>query len=328
MKKVLIIIGILSALVITAMQKEQIPEADISNGLIKARLYLPDAENGYYRGTRFDWSGVIASLEYSGHNYFGQWFEKYSPIIHDAIMGPVEDFTPVGYSEAKPGETFLKIGIGMISKPDEKQYIFSKTYPIVNDGKWEIRTKPDQVQFIHILKDKNYSYQYEKTIRFVKDKPVMVLSHSFKNNGEKTIETLVYNHNFFVINNQPVGPGFTAEFPFNLSGEFRNGADIAEIRNNRLILKRDLAKGETIYCGGLQGFGQSEKDYDIKIENHTTGAGVRITSDRPLTKMVFWSCPAAFCPEPYILMKAEPGKEFRWNIFYEFYNCVIKSEVK
>ena len=40
------------------------PEAQISNGQIRAKLYLPDARRGFYRSTRFDWSGVIASLEY------------------------------------------------------------------------------------------------------------------------------------------------------------------------------------------------------------------------------------------------------------------------
>src|SRR3954468_2801637 len=87
------------------------PEAEISNGALRAKLYLPDAENGYYRATRFDWSGVISSLEYKGHNYFGKWFEKYDPKIHDAIMGPVEEFrtngSGLGYEEAKAGETFI-----------------------------------------------------------------------------------------------------------------------------------------------------------------------------------------------------------------------------
>src|SRR6187549_2635799 len=67
------------------------PEASISNGIIEARLYLPDAQNGYYRGTRFDWSGVIYSLRYQGHEYFGTWFERYDPKTHDAITGPVEE---------------------------------------------------------------------------------------------------------------------------------------------------------------------------------------------------------------------------------------------
>jgi len=46
------------------------PSAHISNGLIKAKLYLPDKTNGYYRGTRFDWGGVMPELEYKGHHFF------------------------------------------------------------------------------------------------------------------------------------------------------------------------------------------------------------------------------------------------------------------
>ncbi len=33
--------------------------------------HLPDAENGMYRATRFDWSGVIGSVKYKGHEYLG-----------------------------------------------------------------------------------------------------------------------------------------------------------------------------------------------------------------------------------------------------------------
>ena len=61
------------------------PQATISNGMITAKLYLPDTANGYYQGTRFDWSGVFASLTYKGHEYFGPWFDRYDPKIHDSI---------------------------------------------------------------------------------------------------------------------------------------------------------------------------------------------------------------------------------------------------
>jgi hypothetical protein len=73
------------------------PQAAISNSHVRAQLYLPDAQSGYYQGTRFDWSGVISSLEANGHSYFGQWFPRYDPKLHDAITGPVEEFTGVGY---------------------------------------------------------------------------------------------------------------------------------------------------------------------------------------------------------------------------------------
>src|ERR1051326_7939849 len=68
------------------------PEANISNGLIHAELMLPDSRYGSYRGTRFDWSGVISSLQFGGHEYFGRWYEHHDPKIHDAITGPVEEF--------------------------------------------------------------------------------------------------------------------------------------------------------------------------------------------------------------------------------------------
>ena len=48
------------------LSAQDYPKAEISNGLIHAELMLPDSQNGSYRGTRFDWSGIISSLQYRG----------------------------------------------------------------------------------------------------------------------------------------------------------------------------------------------------------------------------------------------------------------------
>ncbi len=310
---------VVSGLIITAMPILKFPEADISNGIIHAKIYLPDAKEGYYRGTRFDWSGNIPQLEYNGHNYFGQWFTKYSPEIHDAIMGPVEEFTPLDYMETKPGDSFLKIGVGTLTKPDERAYSFSRLYVVVNPGRWTIVKQSSEVRFVHVLKDKEYSYEYEKNIRLVKDKPEMIISHLLKNTGNKTIETSVYCHNFFVIDNQPVGPGYSVTLPFDVKGEGNGIGELAEIEGAKIFFLRVLANGETVYCGGLEGFGPGSEDYDIRIENKASGAGARITCDQPLLRLNFWCCYTTVCPEPYISIKVDPGKEFRWKIKYEFY---------
>src|SRR5205085_1104780 len=104
------IIGL--ALVSLAATQAAAPQAAISNSRVRAQLYLPDGQAGYYQGTRFDWSGVIASLEWNGHSYFGQWFPRYDPKLHDAIMGPVEEFSGLGYDDVKVGESFVRIGVG------------------------------------------------------------------------------------------------------------------------------------------------------------------------------------------------------------------------
>ncbi len=295
------------------------PEAEITNGLIHARLYLPDPGNGYYRGSRFDWSGVIADLEFKGHTYYGQWFSKYDPRMHDAIMGPVEDFYPVGFDEAKPGESFLKIGIGILARPDTSLYSIVPPYEILNPGKWKVKTKSDRVEFLHTLNDSLYAYEYKKTIVLVKGKSEMFISHTLKNTGKKAIETSVYDHNFFMLDKQTTGPGFTITFPFNLTGEGVK-PDLAEIRGNQIVFIKELAKNEHVYYTSLLGYGDSAKDYDIKVENQNTGAGARITCDRPLSKLVFWSASTTVCPEPFIQIKVNPGESFSWRISYNYYS--------
>jgi len=321
MRKSYIIGIILFVFAIAAKPIDEFPQTEISNGIIKARLYLPNDTNGYYRGSRFDWSGVMPELEYKGHSYFGQWFEKYSPTLHDAIMGPVEAFSPVGYDEAKVGESFLNIGIGMLAKPQETKYFFVNPYQIVNPGKWTIRKKSREVEFIHILNDKNYSYEYNKTVELLKGKPEMLLSHSLKNTGSKAIETNVYDHNFFVMDKQPVDQNYTVAFPFNLKGEVQGNGDLGKLEDNKIIFLKELAENEHLFYQSVEGFGSTSKDYDIKIENHKTGAAVRITSDQPLSKIVFWSASKTVCPEPYIHIKVNPGETLKWNMHYQFYIC-------
>src|SRR5258707_779730 len=166
------------------------PKAHISNGQIQAELYLPDPHKGSYRGTRFDWSGIITGLEFAGHQYFGQWYERHDPKIHDAITGPVEEFRTndagLGYDEAKPGGTFVRIGIGTVSKPDEKAYRPFETYEIVDPGKWTIRKGKDHIVFVHKLTSNDgYAYVYSKTVRLAKDKPELLIEHVLKNTGAK-----------------------------------------------------------------------------------------------------------------------------------------------
>lgn len=296
------------------------PQTEISTRLIRARIYLPDSKKGYYQGTRFDWSGNMPSLVYNGHEYFGQWFKNYSPQIHDVIMGPVEEFTALDYPEIKPGNSFVKIGVGVLTKPDDQPYTFSRLYTVVNPGKWTVNPKHDQVQFIHELNDKEYSYKYEKIVQLIKDKPELLLAHTLKNTGSRTIETSVYDHNFFVIDKQPVGPGYVVRLPYNIKSEGVDKiSDFSEIRGKEIVYLRNVNTDENIYYKNLAGYGPGAGDYDIRIENLTTGAGVRITCDQPFLKLAFWCCATTLCPEPYIKLKVEPGKEISWNIRYEFY---------
>ncbi|CAN5243954.1 hypothetical protein BH09BAC3_BH09BAC3_24520 [soil metagenome] len=314
------IAGFIIFILISGAPADQYPQTEITNGLIRARLYLPDSEAGFYRGTRFDWAGVIPDLEYQGHQYFGQWYtQEHDPTFHDHIVGPVEEFTPIGYEAAKVGDTFLKIGVGMLVKPEEEKYFFGTRYKNVNSGTWKTKRKSDQVDFTQKLVDANYAYEYKKTVQLTKGKPELVLSHALKNTGKQVIETNVYDHNFFVLDQQPVSNDVEISFPFTLVSETPPVQPLGKLQDNRIVFERELIDNEHLYYKSLTGFGNAASDYDIKIENHKTGAAVRITGDHPLTRLVFWCAPKTVCPEPYIHLTIKPGETVTWKINYLFY---------
>lgn len=298
------------------------PEAAISSGAVRARLYLPDAQAGYYRGTRFDWSGVVSSLTWKSHEFFGQWFERHDPRHHDAITGPVEEFLSngagLGYDEAKAGAVFVRIGVGSVRKPDEPKYRQFETYDIVDPGKWTVHKGSNWVEFVHELGETaGYAYVYTKKLQVSGN--TLRLEHRLKNTGRKTIATSVYEHNFFMLDGQPTSPDVVVRFPF----EVRATAPLeglAETRGRDLVYLKELQRRETVQTD-LEGFRATASDYDIRVENRKTGAGVRQTGDRPMSKLHLWSIRSTVCPEAFLDLRIEPGQTTAWRITYEFYQA-------
>jgi hypothetical protein len=211
-------------------------DVQIGNGIIQATIYPPDPISGFYRGTRFDWSGIIGSLKYAGHNYYAPWFTKTDPAVNDyiyegadivagpcsAVTGPAEEFLTnneaLGFSEASPGGTFLKIGVGVLRKPDNAKYSIFRLYDVVDHGEWSVQAKPESVEFTQRVTDPSsgYGYLYQKAVRLVPGKPQMVIEHHLMNIGKRPFETSVYDHNFLVLDNQGIGPDFTITLPFEI----------------------------------------------------------------------------------------------------------------
>jgi hypothetical protein len=310
------IILLLLALTLTQALAPPPPQAEIASGAVRAKLYLPNAETGYYRGTRFDWSGAIASLEWKGHNYFGLWFEKYDPKLHDAITGPVEEFSTVGYDDVKAGESFVRIGVGAVRKPEEPAYRQFATYDITDPGTWTVNKGNDSIEFVHELRETaGYAYEYHKKVRLTGT--TLILEHRLKNTGRKPIAANVYDHNFYVLDGEVTGPDFVVRVPF-VPRAARPLNGLAEIRGKEVAFLKPFEPKQSVFTE-LEGFGATPADYDIRVENTKTGAGVRQTSDRPISKLNFWSATKTVCPEAFIDLRIEPGKESSWRIAYEFY---------
>lgn len=305
-----------------AQPNQTFPQATITNGSVHALLYLPDAKNGYYRASRFDWSGVVPCLAWNGHTYFGIWFSHYDPMLADAIAGPVEEFRStdgaLDYAPTKPGGLFVKIGVGVLRKTEDAPYQFMAPYPLVDGGKWTIHTAPRQVSFRQKLQSPiGFAYDYQKTVKLDPKNPVLLLVHSLKNTGTRTIDTEVYDHDFYMLDNTPTGPGMVVRFPFEPKAE-QSMEPAAAIHGHEIVYEEPLQPKQSAFTF-LTGYSKSISDYDIVFENEKTGVGVEQTADAPISRFNFWSIRTTVCPEAYIHLVIPPGKTAHWTIRYRFY---------
>src|SRR5262249_37740664 len=80
------------------------PNLVLTNGELALTVVLPDAKRGFYRGTRFDWSGQVARAAYRGHTLFAPWKSPHDPENYEDAIGTAEEFginAPVGYDTAR-----------------------------------------------------------------------------------------------------------------------------------------------------------------------------------------------------------------------------------
>jgi hypothetical protein len=313
------------------------PQITLSNGPLKVLVYLPDRASGFFRGTRFDWAGVVGRLEYANHVYYDRWFSRMDPSTRDwevkpevvagpntAITGPAEEFQgPLGFdtTAADGTGTFVKIGVGVLKKPgDGAAYSAMRLYEIADPGRRTLDTKSDSVTFTHDVQEtvSGYGYSYTKTIRLTPGQPELKLEHRLKNTGRQRIETTVYNHNFLALDGMTTGAGFVVKTPYDIVSTRPPNAALAEIRGRSVVYLADLTEQQTVTTP-LSGFGSTAADYDFRVEHTKAGAGVRITSDQPLSRASLWSMRTTLAVEPFLAVGLDPGQEFAWTITYTYY---------
>jgi hypothetical protein len=329
------------------------PKIELSTKKLKLTCYPPDAEKGFYRGSRFCWGGVMGDVEVGGFKLFHAWKDKHDPTNNDDIIGPVIEFgqdSPLGYAEAKVGEPFVKIGVGELTKPKEEKYSFFTNYKVANPGVWRVKhakkdkpDDPDDIEFRQtVISKTGYSYHLVVGIRIYQTSVgnFLALNYELINVGTKKIVTDVYNHNFFNVDKQPIGPkyhiGFREPVESTADSTFGDRATVltkdrfphARFIETALTFPKPLqkqaafgrivsTKEKTPYAGGFaMSFTESENKYvDTYVD---MDAGSFTPGDKPPKKFQVWSISTVMCPEPFYDISLEPSESIKWRTKYLF----------
>jgi hypothetical protein len=317
----------------------QYPAATIRNKHLVATIALPDATNGYYRGTRFDWSGVVTSLKYRGHDFITPWSQISDPTVNDyeyrgdliatgtnsTIVGLPEAFTSSertahGFEAAAVGGTFVKIGVGVLRKPDADRFNQFRHYEIVSGNQWEVKPRAASVSFSQTVRDSGsgYAYVYTKTLALTRGKPELTIEHRLRNTGSRAINGYVYEHNFMRWDNEPPGPDYSMHFNYDPTPAEPLGDTPLAFSGRSVSFTRALAGRESVRVLPM-GFGSDPAHYDFRFENRKLGIGLRHTADQPLARVIIWGMRTVFAIEPFIDYAIRPGAEFRWKYTYQAY---------
>ena len=310
---------------------EDYPHVFLKSKSLKAKLYLPDAEKGFYRGTRFVRAGVLGEIEFAGHKLFGPWKEKHDPTNHDDIIGFAPEFgqqKTLGYDAAAVGETFLKIGVGELEKPKEAQYSFATKYKIVKPAEWKefIREgSDDSLRRIGWLTSgespSGLKYQLQMTIQLTESRgvPTLRMSYQLKNIGRGQISTDFYQHNFFNVDGDPIGPNYALEFPFTPKPQTPRGRfeELVAVEGKDLRFKDKVVEG--FVMAGVTGFiPATARDKQVVMKHTPSGARVLCAWDYGTQKINVWGMKTTIRPEPFTQVIVEPRQTKRWSVLYRF----------
>jgi hypothetical protein len=289
----------------------------------EAMVYLPDPSRGYYRGPRFDWTGLTASLLLDGHEVFGEWREgPHDPLGNDFVVGPACEFgmgpqtgnpPPIGYDEAEPGGTFLKIGAGERRKTDARPYEFGGAYPLVNAPKWRVSWGTSWMECREEAGlDAGWGYRYTKRIELCSDGTSMRVRYRLENTGARRFHQTWYSHNFIRIDERPIGVGYRLDVPFAVRFG-RTAGDAVAARGNAIEFVKSPGPSEGVFAA-VEGYGPDPSQNSVIVRGPT--AALRISGDVPVHRFSVFATGRTVCPELFVDIDLAPGRSRTWSDRY------------
>ena len=319
------------------------PNLTLQNQRLKVDIADPQDTS---RGTRFDRTTFITQVTLDEQHTFCAP-ESLKPGEGTGGVGLNNEFgneKPIGYAEAKPGELFPKLGIGLLKRPDLEDYNFFRVYEIAQPFPVSVDAALDQVVItVQPLECNGYSVRMVKTVRLIENE--LRIRTILENTGSKAINTHEYNHNFIGIDHHLIGPEYLMRFPYSieledLSDAFTGYAPswirkilpasvvarfIRGILNKRLSVL-DIAQNEIRFHRSVQ-----EPFYCRLVGHHKTdvaqweilhtpsSTGLREFDDFQPSRVAVWGTTHVLSAEVFIDINLPPGESLAWTRRWEFF---------
>lgn len=280
------------------------------------RLTIEVAAPGHaYSGTRFEWAGFITQVTLDGKHTF---------CVPESINGSGTGGAGLcseygihgvpGYDDALPGESFIKPGVGVLTRTDDRPYSFSRSYPL-RPFRHRIESARNSLIFICDPIDcRGYSMQTTKVLQLVANR--LIVTDTLENTGAQPIELDHYCHNFVAIDGRSVGPDTSLSWT-------RAAASLHQARPQQVEIAAHHATWSSeptdVFYAPVSLLPAPSLSRDAwRLRHEPTGVSMSETTSEPWSRFAIFGNQRLVSPEAFIAIRVAPGETKTWSREFEF----------
>ena len=273
--------------------------------------YIAEPGKRYAR-TRFDWTGFIPQIYFKGHTFCtpegDDWHTN-----DTGGEGLCNEFkaSNIDMGFDNNNNFFLKPGVGLLERTDDKPYHFAVDYRIKKPFPCTMQVGDDHIDFkLDAIELDGLAYETNKHIGIIND--MLIITTTIANIGEKPLHFREYNHNFLSINGLGANPNVNLSLP----KKYRNSVETEGlVTNEGSITFTDKIKSSfMIYCEDVDPY----RPMRWKLYDERANISVQEFGDFNVTDFFAWGGPHVISPEVYGDFPVKPGMSRSWTRLWKF----------
>ncbi len=231
--------------------------------------------------------------------------------------GLTDEFGPsgvgvLGYESARTGQSFVKIGVGELTRDSNEQYRFSHGYPT---KKW-FPTRVTEWRFDRLSVEQSgglgdWAYEYRKTYRLRPADHQLAIRYELRNSGRRPIRFEQYNHNWFRVDEMPIDEQYSVQVAFAVKSPDKPWCALNDDRFELLGTVRS-----PVYFS--QRLMATDRQNVIMMRHAGSRCQITVTGDFAPRMFALYGQQDALCPEILADKEVAPGKTVVWERSYRF----------
>jgi hypothetical protein len=291
--------------------------------LKSSRLAVEIAAPGTaYRGCRFDWNGFVTQVTLDGAHSFCVP-ESYTPGKGTGGIGLCNEYTHdvfAGYPEARVGDAFPKLGIGLVKRQDEGPYNVFMPQEIAALFPVSVSSSASEARFVvEPLDCRGLAVREEKVLR-VEDNALTITSR-MENTGTRPMLVYEYMHPFLGIDRQPIGPDYVVTLPYavDLAPTPRIWEPgVLRIEGQTVGFNRPPTSASDFYIRPQGAVKTGQAQWELRLQS--SGVGLREVDDFSPHHLSIWGVMHVISLEVFVEINLQPGEEQTWTRRFEFFD--------